>query len=67
MAVSAVVRPRLMLVFVTSYIGMNLVGLFATSPLIPSDVSVGAHIGGFCVGSMLVMVKTVRGVRLAVA
>lgn len=67
MAVSAVVHPRLMLAFVASYIGMNLVGLYATTPLIPPGVSVGAHIGGFCVGSLLVLVGRVRAVRWAVA
>lgn len=56
-----------MLAFVASYIGMNLVGLYSNTPLIPSGVSVGAHIGGFCVGSLFVLVGRVRAVRWAVA
>jgi membrane associated rhomboid family serine protease len=60
MAVAAAARPRLMLGFVVSYIGMNIVALFVANPLIPPGVSVGAHIGGFCVGVMGVMVERIR-------
>jgi membrane associated rhomboid family serine protease len=63
MAVAAVARPRLMLGFVVSYIGMNIVALFATIPPIPPGVSVGAHIGGFCVGVMGVVLERIRASR----
>jgi membrane associated rhomboid family serine protease len=55
MAVAAAARPCLMLGFVVSYIGMKLVGLFATTPLVSPGVSVGAHLGGCCVGSLVVL------------
>lgn len=65
MAVSAVVRPRVMVGFVVSFIGMNLVGLYMTTPLFPSGVSVGAHIGGFSVGALLMLLEWVRQARWA--
>jgi membrane associated rhomboid family serine protease len=67
MAVGAVVRPCLLLTFVASYIGMNVVGLYASTPVVPPGVSVGAHIGGFCVGALLVLSRRGRGMRWAVA
>jgi membrane associated rhomboid family serine protease len=65
MAVGAVVRPPLLLGFVVSFIAMNVVELFVSTSLIGPGVSVGAHIGGFCVGAAVMGAGRVRGVRWA--
>jgi membrane associated rhomboid family serine protease len=64
MAVGAVVRPRAMLGFTIVYIGMNLLGLFVTTPLIPADASVAAHVGGFSTGALAVMTGRLQGAVL---
>jgi membrane associated rhomboid family serine protease len=67
MAIAAVLRPRVMLAFTAAYIGMNLVGLYITTPLVPAGTSVASHVGGFAAGVGCVLLARARGVRWVVA
>ena len=67
MAVSAVVRPRLMLAFAVSYMAMNVLGLFVSTPLTPPGTSLACHVGGFTCGVAAVLLAEARGVRWVVA
>lgn len=61
MAVAAVVRPRVMLGFVATYIALNLLALYFTTPLFPPGVSTAAHLGGFATGAAAVAIAAARG------
>lgn len=63
-AVAAVVKPRVMLGGVVTYVALNVLGLFVESPLLPAGVSAAAHVGGFSLGVAAVALSRLRGVEL---
>lgn len=61
------VRPRAMIGFVGTYIAMNLLALYFTTPLFPPGVSTAAHLGGFATGSACVLLACARAVHWVAA
>jgi membrane associated rhomboid family serine protease len=64
MAVASIVRPRAILGFVGTYIAINLLALFVSTPLVPPGTSVACHLGGFALGAFVVVAARLRGVDL---
>jgi len=53
--------------FVVSYMAMNVLGLFVSTPLMPPGTSLACHVGGFTCGVAAVLLAEARGVRWVVA